>query len=380
MKAGTTRHELSLFSFQETLTPKDCELYERILHAWEARRRGAKNHTEASFKHDVGIVNSFITFSGVAPWNWSEEDFDEWCYFIGVEKGLAMSSQRSYQTAIRMFLKYITESHKFRDEIKKATGHYPVQICTTDNCIPHTVTREIEKDKPSFNHGEINKFFDTIDEQILECLKYEKMSNQRLKAKHSFQRDKAMFATIYAGALRASEVVLMNEFSFEEEPMSPELGDYGYMSVMGKGSKGSGKRAGVVPVTDIDYPAIIDWYLNSIRPWYLLRADPNEVALFLSERGKRISYIALRKRFNEIIDLAGLNQKNFTLHSFRRASLFHDSCNMSIQAVKEKGRHVNIETTIGYFPQKDPYVRSEYALAVRQQLQRIAGVGKAQKK
>lgn len=372
MKRGTKRSELSLFNYKNVLTPLDIKLYESILHAWEARRRGSKNHTEESFKRDVGIVNSFIIFSGVAPWNWTEEDFDEWCSFLNVEKGFAMSSQRSYQTAIRMFLKYVTESHKFRNEIKMATGHYPEQICTVENCIPHLVERELAKNKPGFSHAEIDLFFATIDEQINECLRYEKLSNQRLKAKHSYQRDKAMFATIYAGDLRASEVKLMNEFSFEEEPESPELGKYGYMDVMGKGAKGSGKRPGTVPVTDIDYPAIIDWYLKIVRPWYLLRADPNEDALFMSERGKRISYADMRKRFHIILDLAGLTKKEFTLHSFRRAGLFHDSCNMPLTAVKEKGRHVDVKTTFGYFPQQDPYLSTEYALAIRRQLQAVA--------
>jgi site-specific recombinase XerD len=377
MKKGAKRTENALYSYNNVLNPKDCELHQRILQAWEARRRGAKNHKEESFKRDVYIVNNFILFSGQPPWKWTEGDFDDWCYHNGVVQKHAMATQRSYQSAIRNFLKYVTESHRFRDEIKRLTGRYPEQICTSDNCIPHMVERELDKSKPSFSHAEIDQFFGSIQEKIAECVRYEKHSGQSLKSKHAFQRDMAMFATIYEGCLRASEAILMDETSFVEEPLTPELKEYGYMEVQGKGARGSGKRWRNSAVTQIQYVDLMNWYLDDVRPWFQLRADPNEDALFMSERGDRISYANMRARFNDIVDLAGLSKKNFTMHAFRRAGLFHDSCNMSVPAVQSKAGHVDIRTTVGYFPEKDPYLRDEFAEVIRKQLQRIAAKGKA---
>ena len=164
----------------------------------------------------------------------------------------------------------------------------------------------------------------------------------------------------------------MDETSFVEEPLTPELEEYGYMEVQGKGARGSGKRWRNSAVTQIQYVDLMNWYLDNIRPWFQLRADPNEDALFISERGNRISYANLRARFNEIVDLAGLSKKNFTLHAF-----FHDSLNMSVPAVQSKAGHFRMDTTVGYFPEKDPYLRDEYSQVIRKQLKRIAAKGKA---
>lgn len=132
IKRGTKQSEPLLFNYKNVLAPQDCELYESILHVWEAYMRGAKRHTEAAFKHSVVIVNNFIAFSGVAPWNWTEKDFDKWSIYLNDEKRFSTSNVWSYQIAIRLFLKYVTENHKLLHEIKKATGHYPKQICTAD--------------------------------------------------------------------------------------------------------------------------------------------------------------------------------------------------------------------------------------------------------
>ena len=364
MKKGVRRNPNALYSFREVLTPAECEQYEKVLHAYEARRLGSKNHQETSFRRDVNIINGFIVFSGVAPWNWDENDFDLWCEFIGVTQKMAMSTQRSYQTAIRVFLKFVVENHRLREEIKKLCGHYPVQICTSDNCIPHLLEREICKDMPSFSHEDIDIFFATISEQIAECKRF------HAKAFQSFRRDKAMFATIYTGNLRACEAVRLSINSFQEEPFIKELKKFAYMNVWGKGSNGSGERFREVPVTDIEYPEVMEWYCQRVRPWYLEQADPNETALFLSERGKRISYPALRKRFNEIVTLAGLDGKNYTLHSFRRAGAFHDTCNMDMQTVQHKMGHHFFATLCGYLPSKDPYMREEHYNAIKRQLKK----------
>lgn len=343
------------------LPESDAALFENMLEAW-SRRRVGNNHRKKSISGDITIVREFTAFTNKAPWYWDEDDFDSWCEELGVARGLAPSSQRKYQGAIRIFLEYISNNVKFKNEVRRLYNITLKQICNEENCIPHVSEKELSNERRAFSHQQISIFFDAIDRSISEAARFNSKDLRPL------QRDKVIFYTLYIGGLRISEGQGLNLESFEPNPAIPQFNDYGFIRVWGKGSRGSGKKFGQVPITHDGLPPLIDWYVKSVRPHFMMNADANENALFLSERGNRIAISTIEARFQHILRLAGLEGLGFTPHSLRHSSVTHESLRFSIEAVRRKHRHVYASTTQGYMHVPDSMVNDELNATIKAQI------------
>lgn len=350
------------------LPETDAGLFAEIVEAYSARRLGALRHKELSVKGDLAQVHDLLNFTGKPPWMWAEEDFEQWCNVLGVEKKVAMATQRKYQNAIKNFLAYIVDNVKYRNEIHRLYGIYPTQICHSENCIPHLIERELTKERPALTHEQINTLFAAFDEAIEEAGKFGSKDLRPL------QRDKALFFAVYAAGIRASESLGLNLESFYPNPYFPEFGNFGYISVWGKGSKGSGPKHRMVPVTHVILPQLLQWYITQVRPHFLRNADPNEVALFLSERGKRLGISTFEARFQHIIQIAGLGGLGFTPHCLRHSSVTHESLRYSTEAVRIKHGHTYASTTQGYNHIPDSFVQDEVNRGISNQLDAIMGI------
>lgn len=148
----------------------------------------------------------------------------------------------------------------------------------------------------------------------------------------------------------------------------PELGDFGFARVTGKGSSGSGPKQRTVPVLNPALPKILAWYLAQVRPFLLKKADPNEKALFLTERGTRLSSSALDNRFQNAVELAGMDGRGFTPHSLRHSLISEvQQQSLSLEATRRLAGHAFACTTQDYTHVGDRAVQAEIAQYVRQQ-------------
>ena len=349
------------------LPDKDETLFREMLEAYVTRRRGALRHQHKSVDRDTRIILEFLQFSGKAPWYWTEEGFEKWSYEIGVVRALAVSSQRHYQGTIRSFLAYLIENLNFRNAVHREYGVDLVQICHPENCIPHISERELIRERPALTHAEIDQFFNAYDIAITEAASF------NTKDLRPLQRDKAMFYLTYAAGLRASEVIGLNVSSFQPNPDIPELGAYGFVSVWGKGSRGSGPKHRMVPLTHLPTSALLTWYIQEIRPLFMDLSNANEKALFLSERGRRIALSTFEARFQHGIALAGLEDHGFTPHCLRHSSVTHESQRFSGEMVRRKHGHTYQATTQGYMHHPDEFVNEEITRAIGSQLDALLG-------
>jgi site-specific recombinase XerD len=354
------RHEAPL-----RLPERDAALLREMLDAYSTRRLGALRHTTKSVARDVATIHDLVGFTGKPPWSWTEQDFDAWCYHIGVERRLAMASQRHYQATIRTFLGYLTDNIKFRNDVRRLYGIELQQICHADNCIPHTCERELRRERRAMTHEEIAQLFSGLEAAIAEAAKFCTKSLEPLR------RDKVLFFCIYALGLRASEALGLDCGSFMANPAIPSLGKFGLASVWGKGSRGSGPRLRTVAVDHPALPGLLEWYLNRVRPTFVRNADANEEALFLSERGRRLGLSSLEARFQVVIDLAGLGGRNLTPHCLRHSSVTHGALNLSLEAVRRKHGHVYAATTQGYIHLPDDFIGGEIAGLVNRQVNSV---------
>jgi site-specific recombinase XerD len=336
------------------LPEQDAKLLAEMLDAYATRRLGALRHRNASVSRDLAILSDFVRFTAKAPWYWTEEGFEQWCAHLAEDRHLAVSSQRHYQSTVRGFLQYLIDNVKFRNDVRRTYGLEIPQVCHRDNCIPHVYERELRQERRAFTHAEVSQLFDAYDRAIEEAGRF------AAKDFRPLQRDKVLFFTIYAMGLRASECRNLNTTSFYPNASFPEFGRYGLLSVFGKGHAGSGPKHRTVPVTHAQLPPLLKWYEDSVRPHLLVNADPNEAALFISERGKRLALSTIEMRFHHALAFANLEDQGFVLHCLRHTSVTHESLRgLSTEANRRKHGHEHGATNQMYMHVSDEFVREE---------------------
>jgi hypothetical protein len=79
---------------------------------------------------------------------------------------------------------------------------------------------------------------------------------------------------------------------------------------------------------DKELSDMIDYYICEVRPRLLQKHG--EKALFVSQKGARLSNAAVVRRFRDILDKAGLDGEGFTLRSVRYACIYRMSRTMSL--------------------------------------------------
>jgi site-specific recombinase XerD len=334
---------------------------------YEARRRGSLRYCDKTINRDQSVIRDFLAFTGRAPWELDENDFDVWCYDdLVLSRRLKPASQRTYQSAVRGFFEYLVGNRTFQARTEQLTSRTVHQICTDENCIPHLGNHERSQHTRSMTHEEIEQFFSAIDREIKGAALF------RSKSLLPLMRDKAMFYCQYCGSLRISENRGLEVGSFRPNPSLPGLKSYGSTSVLGKGSRGSGPKHRTVPTTQVQFADVMQWYLEAVRPRFLEKAkDPNEQALFLSERGRRISVSAMEYRFQHLIDLAGLGGRGFTTHSLRGSGVTHLGLMLSIETIRAIVGHVYATTTLGYMQIPEKFAQQEIEAAVTAQLELV---------
>ena len=338
------------------LSIDENRMLEHLFDAWRNRRLGALRQKPQSVGRDINVVKDFVRFTKKPPWRWQPEHFDQWCFSL-VARGVVPASERTYQTAIRTFLEYVSGNIRLREEVAEKFNASLIQICTDDNCIPHAFEKENQTGRRPLTHEEVKKFFDALDREITAA------ANTGSKSLLPLQRDKAFWYTLYVGGLRISEAIGTNTYSYLPNQDFPQFKKYGRVQVLGKGGK---QR--VVVVDKPELPPMLEWYETDVRPRFLRRADPNEDAFFLNERGHRVTRSAMESQFKKILAVAGLDHLDFTPHCLRGSMITHGSMWITPLAMQHKAGHVYLATTEGYADYPDPFVRSQVNNSIRKQL------------
>ncbi len=350
--------------WSECIPEKDAQLTGDILDAYRKRRESLR-HRETSIARDLAVIQDFLSYVGKPIWHCVEEDFECWSAHLGIERSLAVSSQRHYQGVIHGLFEYIVQNPRFSSAIHQLYGIRVIQICTSENMIPHVQDRELKSEREALTYDELQKLFDAIHNAAIQAKRFAS------KEQYPLLRDKAMFFMTYVTGFRLSEVIGMNIGSFSPNPRIPEMGNYGFCTAWRKGSKGSGKKFQNVPLTHPSIPEMMDWYIQKVRIVFLMKADPNEKALWLSERGDRIGRSAFAERLKKCLAYAGLEGRGFTPHCIRHTSVTHEGMQMSMEANRIKHGHSFAATTQGYFHVADEFVDKELASVTRSNIEKI---------
>ncbi|MCJ7768885.1 MAG: tyrosine recombinase XerC [Dehalococcoidales bacterium] len=214
-----------------------------------------------------------------------------------IEQGIAKGSITRKLSAIRSFYRYLV-----REGI------------LNNNPIEHTASPRRDRRLPSFL---------TIEEtvRLLECPDLEKPQGLR---------DRCLMELIYAAGLRVSELA---KLSLEQVNL-----DTCEIRVWGKGSK---ER--IVLIGEPAARALID-YLDKGRP-LLLGNTVDREAIFLNNRGVRLSERMVQKVLNKYASLAGINKRVYP-HLLRHTFATHMlDGGADLRVVQELLGHSNLATT-----------------------------------
>ena len=146
-------------------------------------------------------------------------------------------------------------------------------------------------------------------------------------------RDRAMLETFYSTAMRSSELMQLNVYDVDSER--------GVITIY----RGKGRKDRVVPVGARALAWIVR-YLETVRPRLVERTD--ELALFVSYRGRRFGRNNISGLVRDYLDRAGIQQRG-SCHLFRHTAatsmLEHGADLRSLQMLLG---HERLETTQVY--------------------------------
>ena len=296
----------------------------------------------------------------------SEADFEAWAAHLARERGLAMATQRGYQSSIKSILNYLCEAPDIQAMAVQRFGKRIDRFAHEENTLIHRVEDESAASRRSFRDHEFEAFFNAIEGQI------ELAAHDDPRRYKSLCRDKALYYVMYHYGLRASEVGPLKLDSWRPNGTVPECGEYAVLHVIGKAARGSGKRHRTVPTTSLDVVRMIEWYRQDIRPLFKVAAG-HEQRMFFSERGKGISPQSIQNRLKAHLKVAGLEHTGLSTHSLRHTAVTHDSMRSSGGFAQIRAGHKSAHTTELYTHLPPEHVQRHVQKQIRERLGRVVG-------
>jgi site-specific recombinase XerD len=161
---------------------------------------------------------------------------------------------------------------------------------------------------------ELQTFFDVADDRV------ETTQNRGQKGWLAAFRDATLFKVIYGWGLRRREAVMLDVEDFTANPAAPQLGRLGVCHVRyGKAMRGSPPRRRAVATVMPWAAETLEQYLAEVRPIY---GCEREAALWLTERGGRISARRVNERF-AVLRAAAQLPVELSVHCLRHSYVSH---------------------------------------------------------
>lgn len=292
------------------LHPEEA-LFEAMIEGWR-RQHSARRLSPSITRARERTVRRFAEYVGGWPWQWRAEQLDAWV----AQGGWAHSTIRGYQGSVALFLDFLCDPHYgWAEACMERVGEVPTQICHEWNTATHVAENEGRPARRPLSREELQAVFDVADATVVE------IARSGRKGWLAAFRDATLFKVVYGWGLRRREAAMLDVGDFSVNPAAPELGRLGVCQVRyGKAQKGSPpKRRTVSSVMPWAVEAL-EQYLDEVRPLYgAAAAGP---ALWLSERGERISARRIDERFAAYRASAGLPVE-LSVHCLRHSYVSH---------------------------------------------------------
>jgi site-specific recombinase XerD len=322
---------------------------------------------EATIRSGVALVRRVRETAERWPWEWEAEDLEE--FFSDLASApyrRRPATLRNYQSQLRGFLGFLVdERYPWRAVCGGVFGRVAMQLLDERNLIVHVSEHESDPRRRALTRDELQTFFDACDQRVA--------GRRALRRKGSLAalRDGALFKVAYGWGLRRTELARLDVCDLLINPQQPRFGDYGIVRVRhGKGSRGSApKRRDVLTVWGWAAD-VLEQYVSEIRPLFGCDDHP---ALWLTERGGRISARHVDERFADVRDELGMDDAHCP-HALRHSYITHlHEESFDALFVKEQVGHRYMSTTALYTGVSSDYKQRALAAALDAQLGQIGG-------
>lgn len=274
------------------MTPESASWLQRFFSYLRHERR-LSDHTEKNYHIDLRALCGFCEDRKLS--DWKDLDSHQIRAFAALlhRQGLAPRSIQRKLSAVRSFLKFLV-----REQVIKANPAEDISAPKSPRKLPETLDAD----------------------QVTHLLNLEGVEPITL-------RDRAVMELFYSSGLRLDELVQLDLTDLDEQDRT--------VRVVGKGSK-----TRIVPVGKMA--------LSAVQQWKRVRASLagiQETALFVGQRGKRISPRTIQARIAYWAKKQGVSKKVYP-HLFRHSFATHLlESSGNLRAVQELLGHADISTT-----------------------------------
>jgi integrase/recombinase XerD len=284
--------------------------------------RGLSVNTLAAYERDLQRFNVFLIHKDLKVQNFAENDARGFINFIDLQK-LSISTSNRIVSTLRSFFAFLEREQDLPNPMKEI------------------VSRKVPLRLPkALTVSQMSTLIDATQgsDEIISL------------------RDKAILEILYSSGARVSEIVGMNFADVFD--MDSDDGRIRIVKLRGKGGK---ER--VVPIGSFSVKALDD-YLIRVRPILLSKNAKNtNEALFLNQRGSRLSRQSAWQLVVDSAKRAGLSE-GISPHVFRHSFATHllDG-GADIRVVQELLGHSSVTTTQIYTLITIDRIRESYAMA-----------------
>lgn len=268
---------------------------------------------------------------------------DQFLTYLQVVKNCSENTTSAYRNDLIQFLHFVSQDIKGWDQVTKRTLNAYVQSLQERKYASSTVARKVAAVKSFFHFMLDQKILGddptaTLDSpkvkkrlpQILSPENIEALLEQPLHSDDSKAvRDKAFLELLYATGMRVSELVSLDVGDVDTERQNVRCS-----------SKGNKQR--LLPISERAKDALSN-YLERARS--ALVKDPEEEALFLNHRGRRLTRQGLWLIIKGYVEAANLGI-DVTPHTLRHSFATHLlNGGAELREVQRLLGHANISTT-----------------------------------
>ena len=342
-------------------------MFASMLDGW-ARQQRSRMLREATIRSGVRLVGRVRESAERWPWEWTAADVEDFISDLAsAPHHRRPATLRNYQSQLRGFLGFLVdERYPWRLICGGCFRQAPVQLLDEYNAIAHVNEHESDPRRRALTRDELQALFDEGDRRVA--------GRRALRRKGSLAalRDGAMFKVCYGWGLRRTELVGLDVCDLLANPQQPRFGTCGILRVRhGKGSQGSApKRRDVLTVWEWTAD-VLEQYVSDIRPLFGFDEQP---ALWLTERGGRISGRHVDERFADLRDELGMDRLH-TPHALRHSYVTHlHEEGLDALFVKEQVGHRYMSTTALYTGVSSDYKQRALAAALDAQLTAMASL------
>lgn len=344
----------------------ESALFEAMLAGWRRQQVAGYLKAKTIRANEVG-VRRFQEHVGCWPWEWRASHVDE--YFedlLSRPERLARSTLRAYQLRLKVFSEYACDRrYPWAAICEREFGCGPGQLFDVRNLVAHLDEFEGDPRRRPLTVDELEAFFAAGEDRIARC--------RAAGRKGSLQawRDDAMFKVKFAWGLRRAELASLDVVDFRPHAKLPEFGGFGQVRVRwGKAKRGGGPQRRTVLTVFGWAVEVIGQYLTEVRAAFGCQAHP---AVFVTERGTRISLPYVNERFAEIRDEAGLDSM-LTPHCLRHSYVTHlAELGLASRFIQDQVGHGHAATTAIYMSVGDDFKDRFVRAAIDDQLAQIGG-------